>query len=204
VDVAALLADGVELVEEQDARSGPGVVEDPLEPRGGLAEEAADQRLVPHDEERRRQRFRDRLGEGGLSVSRGADEQDAMPRFECVRAQHRRPMLFLDQLLAGAAGKVGQNEIGEPLAGRQLDQELPVLSAGTDEGRRAGTVAVDLQGVAQPVRQHVVALRPFLGDDRLGHGTRTRRVAARSRLHERNQEVAPCHVRSRSSTRSRS
>ena len=120
-----------------------------------------------------------------------------MPRFECMRAQHRRPMLFLDQLLAGAAGKVGQNEIGEPLAGRQLDQELPVLSAGTMKVAPPALLPLTCRASGQPVRQHGVALRPFLGDDRLGHGTRTRRVAARSRLHERNQEVAPCHVRSR-------
>ena len=48
--------------------------------------------------------------------------------------------------------------------------------------------------VRQPIRQDVVPLHPFFGDDRLGHGTRSRGVAARSGLHERNEEIAPRHV----------
>ena len=129
--VAALLADSVELVEEQYARGRSGVIEDTLEPRGSLSKKAPDQSLVPDDEEGHRQRFGDRLGKGGLPVPRRADEQDAMPWFEGMCAQHGSPVLFLDQLLAGPAGKVGQDEIGQPLAGRQLDQELPLLRAGT-------------------------------------------------------------------------
>ena len=130
VNVAALLAHGVELVEEQDARRRAGVVEHALEARRRLAEEAADQRLVPHDEERRRQRLGDRFGQGGLAVARWPDEQYAVPRFERMGAQNRGPVLLLDELLAGAAGGGGQDQIGELLPRRQLRDEPAGAAAG--------------------------------------------------------------------------
>ena len=126
VNVAALLADGVELVEKQHARRRAGVVEHALEARRRFAEEAADQRLVPHDEERRGQGFRDRFRERCLAVYRPSDEQNALPRFERMGTQDRSPVLFLDQLLAGPARDIGQDEIGKRLPRLQLHEKLAV------------------------------------------------------------------------------
>ena len=103
-------------------------------------------------------------------------------------------MLLLDQLLAGPARDVGQDQIGELLPRRQLREEPPVRSLVGAEERGGGIGAVHPHGLGQPIRQDVVALHPLFGDDRLGHGTRPRRVAARSGLDERNEEVgAPRH-----------
>ena len=116
-----------------------------------------------------------------------------MPRFERMRAQHRCPVLLFDQFLADSAGKIGQYEFVKPFPRRQLEQKLPLwLTRGDDVGG-AGTGPIDAHGVGQPFSEHVVAFGSFFGDDRLGHGSSTRCVACRSRLHERNQEVAPRH-----------
>ena len=112
--------------------------------------------------------------------------------------QNRSPVLFLDQLLAGAARDVGQDQIGELLPRRQLHQKLAVRPlAGRDEGG-AGIGPVHPHRVRQPIREDVVPLDPFFGDDRLGHGTRSRRVAGRAGLHQRDEKVAPRHVLLRS------
>ena len=67
--------------------------------------------------------FRDRFGKRRLAVSRRPDEQYAMARFERMGTQNRSPVLFLDQLLAGPARDVGQDQIGEPLPRRQTPRE---------------------------------------------------------------------------------
>ena len=92
------------------------------------------------------------------------------------------------------ARDVGQDQLGEPLPRRQLHEKLAVRPlAGTDEGG-AGIGAVHAHRVRQPIRQDVVPLHAFFGDDRLGHGTSSRRVAARSGLDERIEEIAPRHA----------
>ena len=48
-----------------------------------------------------------------------------MPRFERMDAQDRSPVLFLDQLLAGAARDVGEDQIRRVIGDDGVDLDLP-------------------------------------------------------------------------------
>ena len=84
VSVAALLANGVEFVEEQDTLPLSRMVKDPTQTRGGFAEVAADQAFVANEEERSSQIMGQCASYARLSVSRWTNEQDAMPRGKTI------------------------------------------------------------------------------------------------------------------------
>lgn len=88
--VGSFLADAVELVEEQDARGVRDVFDDVLQPRGGLAEIAADEPLVSNGQERKCELAGERCREACLAGAGRPDQQKFVSRLERMRAQQRR------------------------------------------------------------------------------------------------------------------
>jgi hypothetical protein len=89
VQISALLADGVELVEEEDALACPRVAKHLPEALGGLTEIAAHQALVADHEEWDHEIVREGLGHRGLAGARRTDEQHTVPRQALARRTRR-------------------------------------------------------------------------------------------------------------------
>lgn len=117
VDVPALLTNGVELIEEQHARRGSGVLEEASEPRVGLAEIGSHECIVPHRQQRYRHGLGYRLSERGLPVARRSRQQNAVTRLHALRAQEVGTALFLDQLACQLDGRQSENQAFERCPG---------------------------------------------------------------------------------------
>lgn len=130
MDVATLLADGVELVEKEHTRHRPCIFEQAGKPSIGLAEIGTDQRVVSDGEQGNGHGFSDRFGQRRLPVSGRAREQDAMPRLHSLRAKQIRPALLLDQLARQLFGRQGQDQIADACLGFGLDDEIAAASRG--------------------------------------------------------------------------
>ena len=111
VNVAALLADGVELVEQEHARGGADVIEQLTQSLRGLTEEASDQGVVPNDEERYGEGFGDGLGKCGLAVARRSRQQDAVAWLQAVGTQQVGAMLLLYEACHLGVDDIGQLEL---------------------------------------------------------------------------------------------
>jgi hypothetical protein len=118
--VASLLADGVELVEEDYAAPRTHVLHEPGEPHRRLPEIAPDHAIVADDQERKAELTCERLCERGLAVTGRACQQDPVSRFEGVRAEKVRALLLLDQFLARARDVVREHQIVEDAIGTPL------------------------------------------------------------------------------------
>lgn len=98
VNVAALLAQGIELIEEQNAGHRANIVEQAAQPLRGLTEEAADQGVVPDREEGDGQCLGKGLGQSRLAVPGRTGEEDTMSGLQSVGAQQISSVLLLDQI----------------------------------------------------------------------------------------------------------
>ena len=112
VDITPLLADRVELIEEQDARRCPHILKQTGEPRISLAEIGADQRIVANREQRHRDCLCHSLGERSRAISRGTRQQDPMAWLHTLSAQQIGAVLLLDQLA------------GKPLCRKRQDKAV--------------------------------------------------------------------------------
>lgn len=193
VDVAAFLADRVELVKEQHAGRRPDVVEQAGEPGVGLPEIGADQGVVANCQQWNGDRFGDRFRERGLAVARWTGKEDAVPRLHALRAQEVGAVVFLDELPGQMLGRQCQDQAFQPNVRFRLNDEIaagctgPAEFAGRGDGYRRER-AVELVG------EDVMALRALLGDKGLyGRGQR-RTIAGRSCLHQRNKEITSGHL----------
>lgn len=122
--IPALLADRVELVEEQDAGLGPDVVEEPTQPCVRLSKVAPNQRIVSDDEERQGKRLGDSLGIRCLSVSGRPGQQETMPRLVAVSSQDIRASVFLDELPTVFTNRQVYWKQGKALVAEQWKAEL--------------------------------------------------------------------------------
>lgn len=113
MDIAAFLADRVELIEEQDARGRPHIFEQAGEPRICLTKIGANQRIVPHREQGQRDRLGDGLGERSLAVARGTRQKDPVARLHALRAQEVGAVLLLYQLAGKPLGRKRQDKAVE-------------------------------------------------------------------------------------------
>lgn len=104
MDIAAFLANGIELIEKQHARHVSDIFEKSREARVGLAKVCAYQSIVAYSEKRNGDRLGDAFRERGLSVTRWPRQQYAMPRLHSLRPQKIGAVLFLDELPREALG----------------------------------------------------------------------------------------------------
>lgn len=96
--VAPLFADCIELVKEKNAGTSPNIVEQLAKAGIRLAQIAADQRIIAHNEEGQTKSLRDGLGKGGLAVAGRSGEQYAVAWLISMRAQYISPDMLLNQL----------------------------------------------------------------------------------------------------------
>ncbi len=96
VDVAPLLLDGVEFVEEEHAAPRPHVLKQLVQPTGRLPQVARDESIVTRDQERDHQRMGQGFGKGSLAVPRLSGQKDAIPWLEVVGAEDGAAMLLFD------------------------------------------------------------------------------------------------------------
>ena len=87
MNVPTLFADGVELVKEQDAWRRADILEQPCEPRIGLAEIGTDESVIADSQQRYCDRFGDRLGKRSFAVPRWSRKQNTMSRLHALGAQ---------------------------------------------------------------------------------------------------------------------
>ena len=87
-------------------------------------------------------------------------------------------MLFLDQLVARAPGKIGEDQLRDPPTRGQLKKKLPMALAVAGESRRGRSCPVCAHRLGQALGKHIVLFCAFLGDDRFCNGAGARRVAA--------------------------
>ena len=111
VEVSPLLADGVELVEEQDAAARSSVLEQLCDALRRLTQVAAYDRLVPHEEHWNVQGMSDRLRQRGLSVSGWARKENPVARLQIVGPQQVGATLFGHQLTNDLLHLGGEDEI---------------------------------------------------------------------------------------------
>jgi hypothetical protein len=136
---AARLAEGIELVDEHDARR-PGF---------GLGEQVADARRAHADEELDELRSADReegdvgfagdgLREQGLAGPRRADQQDPLRQLAAENLELLGPLEELDDLLELLLRLVGAGDVGERDAGLLLGVDpRPALGEGHDTRARS-------------------------------------------------------------------
>ena len=72
---------------------------------------ASDNRLVPHDEERRVQCIGYSFGQRRLTIPRRSGEQYAIARLQIERTQQVGAAVFLDQFADCLFGLFGQNQV---------------------------------------------------------------------------------------------
>lgn len=120
--VCALLGDGVELVEEQDATARACELERLIQSARRLAQEAGDDALVAHHVEREHQLAGEGLGQAGLAVPRGTFEQHAVPWLETVAPQQISTSMLLDELGHGSLDAARQLQAGQHPPGDDLRQ----------------------------------------------------------------------------------
>ena len=119
----AFLADRIELVEEQHARLRAHEVEQPAQALRRLPQVARNYRVVTYDEERQRELIRETLRKGCLAVPGGGHQQQSVARFDAVRSQHVRSMLYLDEFETGVPNRPIQEQLP------QRPMRLPPLDA---------------------------------------------------------------------------
>lgn len=124
VNVAALLPDGVELVEEEDAGRRADIFEEARKTSVGFAEIGTDERIIAHGEERDSDRLGNGFGDRGLAIARRPREEDAMARLHSLGAEQIGAMLLLDELARQLFGRKGEDELVEPHARLGLDDEI--------------------------------------------------------------------------------
>lgn len=164
VNVAAFLADRVELVEEQNARHGARIIEKAREPGVRLAEIGADECIVADREKLDGQGFSDRFGDRGLAVARGTREQDAVTRLHPVGAQEIGTVLLFDELLNLARDRQRQDQVVDPLTRLAFKNGVPAgMAAGCHAGRRSDRHGI--QRPLEPVGQDIVVLLAFIGNN---------------------------------------
>lgn len=105
--VAALLGNGVELVEQQYARDGSDIVEQLVQALRGLTQVTADQGVVAHGQEWHRERFSDGLGQRGLAVAGRPRQQDTMAWLQPMGTQQIGTKLLLDECHSLTLGDSG-------------------------------------------------------------------------------------------------
>lgn len=98
MNVAALFTDRIKLIEEQDARSSPCILEQSGEASVRLAEISADQCIVTDGEQRHGNGFGNRLGERGLPVAWRTRKQNTVARLHTLGAEQIGAPLFFDKL----------------------------------------------------------------------------------------------------------
>src|SRR5690606_5894265 len=120
VRVAALFANRVELIEEQDAWRGSRELENAPQPRSSLAKVTADDGFIPDDEERHGKAFGDCLGQRCLAIPRRADEQQPVSWLQRVRAQEASSLVFIGDLASHERSQVGQDLLKQPTSRSDL------------------------------------------------------------------------------------
>ncbi len=210
---AAVPADGVDFVDEDDARRvGLALFEEVAHPRGADADEHLDEIGSRHREERPARLAGDRLGEQRLAGARRPDQQRTLGQPPAEPGELLRILQELDDLLQLDLGLVGTGNVGEGDLGGVAGEDLGLRLA-----EREGPVAARLELPEEeppeqdhadprqrPERQHgqtsfglpgrdrdAVLLHPV--DDRFGIGHRQQDAEALDGLlvdHDRRAEVA--------------
>src|SRR5664280_3843189 len=112
--VTAFFADSIELVETQDALARSRMVKESAQSRCGLTEVTSDYRIIANAQHRDIEFARDGFSERGLAISRRSNEQNAMTRFQSMRAEQFSAALLLDQLRTNLAHRFRQDQISQP------------------------------------------------------------------------------------------
>ena len=120
--VSPLLPDGVELIEEEDASSGANSIKETREPHRCLAEIAANDGLVAHDQQWDRQIARQSLRKGCLAVPRFTHQQDSIPWLDPVRAEQVGSLLLLYQFIGGLPDGRCKDHVSQRFPGHDLQQ----------------------------------------------------------------------------------
>lgn len=102
MQVAAFLANGIELVEEKDTRFGPHIVEESSKPLGGLAQITGHHSVVPNGEQWECQFECKAFREGRFAVSWRPNQQHTVSGFQAMGAQNLRSPLFFNQFMTSA------------------------------------------------------------------------------------------------------
>lgn len=131
VRVPALFANRVEFIKKQHARLGADIVEEFAEPGIGLAEIAADQRIVADHEEWQTQCFSHPFCVRSLPVPWRARKKHAVTRLVAVGAQDVSPDMFLDKLTSALADRQRKQQVVELNAGHNLDNRFATGTAST-------------------------------------------------------------------------
>ncbi len=124
MNIPAFLADSVELVEEKHAAPGVGEFKEASEPCGCLSEVAGDESVVANDDQRDHERMRQSFGERRLSVSRWADQQEAIAGAEVVGAENVRSVMFLHEFFDRPSQRGPHHDIGESFLRGDLVDEI--------------------------------------------------------------------------------
>jgi hypothetical protein len=194
VRVATFLADGVELVEEQNAWPGPDVVAKRPESGIGLPEVTSYQRIVAHHEQWQRERLGDAFRERRLPIPRWTGEENPVARLHAVRAKDVGSDVLLDELLAVAAYRQGKDQVLQASLRRNFENRVPATRrrAGRSRQRRGGN-RDRLQRAFQTVGHAVVAPRSLVRHERLNGRPQLGTVATGAGPHDRDEEVCLSH-----------
>jgi hypothetical protein len=129
-----------------------------------------------------------------IVVPYGAYQQDAVAWFQAMRPEDIGALLLLDQLAGRALYRLRKDEILQLPSRDDLGDEFAVAGDGFAEiGQRARVAPVRPHGLCQPVGQHVVLLRPFLGDNCFNDFLERPLIAARARFYKIDQKITPRH-----------
>ena len=195
VCVTALFTYGVKLVEEQDARLRPNIIEQFTKPSVCLAEVTADQRVVAHDEKWECKGFRDSLSVGRFPVARRSRKQDTVARLEAVGPEHVGADMLLDELARVLPDRQRKQKTIKLGTRFDLDDRLSPRSAPWRHGgsqRRRGD-GNGRERTLESVSENMVLLCALVGGQGLGCRPQSLPIAGRGRAYKGNEEVTSCH-----------
>lgn len=192
MNVAAFLADRIELVEKKNARCRPRIFEEAGKARVRFAEIGADERVVANGQERDRDRFGQGFGERGFSIAGRAREENSVARLHPLGAQEIGAVLLLDQLARQLFCGQCKDEVVERSARLAFDDEVAAGGASPAQlARRRDRNR--LERALQAICEDIVAFGAFLGDDGLDGGGQGGSVAGCAGLHQGHKEITSCH-----------
>jgi hypothetical protein len=112
---------------------------------------------------------------GRFSCARRSNQQHAIARLQSMRTQNVSAMLLFDELTKIAACGVREDQIFQPPAWHDLADEVPASAEGVDGGYRCAmhtvsiSISVGRNGFYKSISQHIMALRAFFRNNRLGY-----------------------------------
>ena len=198
--IFALLAQGVELVEQRDHGMRGNEVEHFAQVRRGFPKKGRNHAVRAHDRQRPTEFERNDLGGQRLAAARRTAQKHPVARAKTVRQQDLLPVLLPEKLLDERAVGGRQHDVLELprrfAYRKQWKTTLAVLGniAGQLAHRRGGwRPRASVENGLEIVREQMVLFLPLLGDHRLRRSAESLDVAFRAGPNELSQQLAVGH-----------